>query len=91
MVEVSLAQLEADFPGLLETARRGEDVVIVSNGEPVARLDPLPELVHMPPWDPTTQSFADRVAEVRTKFALNAPPMSEAEIQAEWDDLRGRS
>ena len=91
MVKVGLAELHADFPALLETARGGEDVVILSDGKPVARLDPLPELLQMPPWDPTKQTFAERIEDLRAKITLETVPMSEAEIQAEWDELRGRN
>lgn len=90
MVEVSVAQLQADLPALLETARRGEKVVIMNDGEPVARLDPLPQIKRMPSWDPTKQTFAERLADVHAAFGLEAPRMSEEEVQAEWDILRGR-
>lgn len=90
MVKVSMAELQADLPNLLETARGGEDVVIFSEGEPVARLDPLPQTRRLPAWDPSRQTFAERVADVQAAYALEAPKMSEAEIQAEWDILRGR-
>ena len=42
-VSVSIAQAKAGFAALVSRAEAGEEIVVTRNGQPVARLMPLPE------------------------------------------------
>lgn len=41
MRQVTIEAAEADLPGLVEAACRGEDIVIASDGRPLVRLVPV--------------------------------------------------
>ena len=82
MVEVDVAEAAPRVQELVDAALRGEEVVIVRGGDRVS-LSPL-----QPPLD-----VEAHLAALRKRIAGgDAPiPMSELEIQAEWDELRGRT
>lgn len=44
MVQVTLAEAETDFVALVERAAAGEEVVILKDGSPAARLIPVERL-----------------------------------------------
>ena len=91
MAQVDVAELQVGFEDLLKRARSGEVVVIFNGGEPVARLTPLPTEEEAQRWKPKGEDFADRARQIREYFDLGAPKMTEEEVQAEWDGLRGRN
>ena len=81
----TLEQTQADLTRLLELVRRGEDVVITQQGQPVARLTSVP----MPPAPPLPPgghvAWMAKLAELRREGSTGKPG---SPVEAILDDLR---
>ena len=85
MVEVGVLEAKTRLSQLLEAAVQGEEVVISRRGKRRVRLAPLEE-------DDTPMDAEAHLMRLRARIAgENQAPMSEAEVQSEWDKLRGRT
>ena len=84
MVEVGVLEAKTRLSQLLEAALQGEEVVISRRGKPLVRLAPID--------DDAPSDLEAHLASLRARLAGdNRDPMSEDEVQAEWDELRGRT
>ena len=82
----TLEQTQADLARLLELVRRGEDVVITQQGQPVARLTAVPEPRPAPLSDAEMTQWMAELAELRR---LGSTGKYEPSIQSILDDDRG--
>jgi len=74
-------QLESDWRRLIDAARRGDEVVLTSLGQPVARLTG----VHPPPLPQDRRRWLAELAHLRQSVAAGKTTPSTDEI---LDDLR---
>ena len=64
----TLAQTQADLPRLLEVVARGEDVLIMVEGRPRARLT-QPLIADQPVVDAETQKWMAELAQLRAQVS----------------------
>jgi prevent-host-death family protein len=85
MVEVGVLEAKTRLSELLDAAVRGEEIVISRHGRPLVRLARI--------VDDRPEDLEAHLVALRKRIARGDPPipMSEAEIQTEWDELRGRT
>ena len=78
----TLEQTQADLLRLIGVAQRGEEVVIVNHGQPVARLTALQPA---PPTQPTRdrKAWLAKLARLRESTATGKPGPTVDEILAE--------
>ncbi len=74
----TLDQTQAELPQLLERVRRGEEVVITQQGQPVARLTSLPTAAGRSAW-------LEKLERLRTAKPTGLPGTQSETI---LDDLR---
>ena len=82
----TLEQTQADLARLLELVRRGEDVVITQQGQPVARLTSVPEPGPAPLSEAEMTQWMAELSELRR---LGSTGKYEPSIQSILDDDRG--
>lgn len=61
----TLEQTQAELRRLIDLARNGEDVVIISEGQPVAKITGLP----LPRESRDRQAWLAKLAQMRTRLA----------------------
>ena len=73
-------EAKTKFSELIARAERGESFVVTKNGRPVARITPMATF---------DRERARRAAErIRARLAAQGPPVSEAEAQRNWEELK---
>lgn len=77
----TLEQLQSDLLGLVNRVQQGEEVVITSQGLPVARLSAVPRSAP----SPNRQAWLARLRQLR---ASTAPGKSSPTTEEILDDLR---
>ena len=75
----TLEQTQADLPRLIGVAQRGEDVVIVKQGQPVAKLTGVPQ----PPPAPNRKAWLAKLARLRAQLSTGKPGATVEEILTE--------
>jgi prevent-host-death family protein len=80
-MNATVEQLESEWRRLIETARRGEEVVLTSHGKPVARLTGVPQ----PPLAQDRHRWLAELANLRQSVATDKTTPTTDQI---LDDLR---
>ena len=78
----TLEQTQADLPKLLGMVQQGEEVVITSQGRPVARLTAVPQ----PNPSPNRQAWLASLAQLRQRLATGKTGLT---IEQILDEDRG--
>ena len=78
----TVQQIQQDALNLIELARRGEEVVITSQGQAVAKLTSVPQ----PPRPRDRKAWLAKLAELRRRVATGKSGLSVEEI---LDEDRG--
>jgi len=66
----TVEQIQADLLKLLEEARRGEEVVITQQGQPIAKLTGLPPTPNRQAWLAKLARLRQRVATGKTGLTV---------------------
>ena len=77
----TLEQTQSDLPRLLKLVQQGEEVIITSDGRPLAKLSPVPQRTS----SPNRQSWLARLRELRERSAGNGTGTA---TEAILEDLR---
>jgi prevent-host-death family protein len=78
----TVEQTQSELLRLISLAQKGEEVVIVNHGRPLARLTPLPENR----LNPNRQVWLAKLAELRTRMATGKGGLTTEQI---LDEDRG--